>query len=59
MNPRLLTRLSGVLVLGIASFTVQAKLTVVADLGGQSTATYFEGINSQGREWSRSLFPRR
>lgn len=49
MNPRLLTRLSGVLVLGIASFTVQAELTVVADLGGQSTATYFEGINNQGR----------
>ena len=49
MNPRLLTRLSGVLVLGIASFSVQAELTVVADLGGQSTATYFEGINNQGR----------
>ncbi len=50
MNLRLLTQLSCVLVLGITSFSVQAELTVVADLGGQSTATYFEGINNQGRE---------
>lgn len=50
MNLRLLTRLSGVLVLGVASFTVQAELTIVADFGGQSTATYFEGINNQGKE---------
>lgn len=50
MNPRLLTRLSCVLVLAGASFTAQAELTVVADLGGQSTVTYFEGINNQGRE---------
>lgn len=28
----------------------QAELTVVADLGGQSTAEYFAGINSQGEE---------
>ncbi|PVZ81200.1 integrating conjugative element protein [Serratia sp. S1B] len=27
---------------------VQAELNVVADLGGRSTATYFEGINPQG-----------
>ncbi|CAI1911356.1 integrating conjugative element protein, PFL_4695 family [Serratia entomophila] len=46
MNPRLLTHLC-VLVSGLASFTVQAELTVVADLGGQSTATYLEGINNQ------------
>lgn len=50
LNPCLLTRLSCVLVLGVTSFTVQAELTVVADLGGQSTATYFEGINNQGKE---------
>ncbi|CRY82375.1 MULTISPECIES: integrating conjugative element protein [Yersinia] len=48
MNPRLLTHLSGVWVLCIVSFTVQAELTVVADLGGQSTATYFDSINNQG-----------
>lgn len=28
----------------------QAELTVVADLGGQSTAEYFAGINNQGEE---------
>lgn len=28
----------------------QADLTVVADLGGQSTAEYFAGINNQGEE---------
>lgn len=49
MNPCLLTRLSCVLVLGGASFTTQAELMVVADLGGQPTAAYFEGINNQGR----------
>lgn len=27
----------------------QAELTVVADLGGQSTAEYFAGINNQGK----------
>ncbi|OCJ36814.1 integrating conjugative element protein [Serratia sp. 14-2641] len=54
LNPRLLTHLSGVLVLGIISFTVQAELTVVADLGGQSTATYFEGINNQGNATASS-----
>ncbi|WP_024910508.1 PFL_4695 family integrating conjugative element protein [Chania multitudinisentens] len=36
------------LALGVASFTVQAELTVIADLGGQSTSAYFEGINNQG-----------
>ncbi|EFH3744916.1 conjugal transfer protein [Escherichia coli] len=30
----------------------QAELTVVADLGGQSTAEYFVGINNQGEESS-------
>lgn len=30
----------------------QAELTVVADLGGQSTAEYFAGINNQGEESS-------
>ncbi|CFQ34421.1 integrating conjugative element protein [Yersinia bercovieri] len=39
--------LFSVLVLGITSFTTKADLTVVADLGGQSTADYFEGINNQ------------
>ena len=28
----------------------QAELTVVAELGGQSTAEYFAGINNQGEE---------
>ncbi|ELX2369107.1 integrating conjugative element protein [Salmonella enterica] len=28
----------------------QAELTVAADLGGQSTAEYFAGINNQGEE---------
>ncbi|EKN3342823.1 integrating conjugative element protein [Yersinia enterocolitica] len=37
-----------VLVLGITSFTTKANLTVVADLGGQSTTDYFEGIDNQG-----------
>ncbi|HCL5072200.1 TPA: integrating conjugative element protein [Salmonella enterica] len=32
----------------------QAELTVVADLGGQSTAEYFAGINNQGEEPSAS-----
>ncbi|EKN3347119.1 integrating conjugative element protein [Yersinia ruckeri] len=49
LNPRLLPRLICVLVLGVASFTVQAELIVVADLGGQPTATYFEGINNKGK----------
>lgn len=49
MNPHLLTRLSYVLVLGVISFTTQAELTVVADLGGESTAAYFEGINNQAK----------
>ncbi|EOZ3193171.1 TPA: integrating conjugative element protein [Yersinia enterocolitica] len=39
--------LFSVLVLGITSFTTKADLIVVADLGGQSTADYFEGINNQ------------
>lgn len=57
LNPRLLTHLGGVLVLGIASFTVQAELTVVADVGGQSTATYFEGINNQGNATASQAAP--
>ncbi|WP_414737246.1 integrating conjugative element protein [Klebsiella oxytoca] len=40
--------MSCVMVLGAVSFTVQAELTVVADLGGLSAAPYFEGINNQG-----------
>ncbi|CAI2038640.1 integrating conjugative element protein, PFL_4695 family [Serratia fonticola] len=57
MNPSVLTHLSCVLVLSVASFTVQADLTVVADLGGQSTATYFEGINNQGNATASQAAP--
>lgn len=57
LNPRLLPRLICVMVLGVASFTVQAELTVVADLGGQPTATYFEGINNQGKATASQAEP--
>lgn len=38
------------LVWGIASFTARGELTVIADLGGNSTAGYFAGINKQDPE---------
>ncbi|VXD06589.1 Conjugal transfer protein [Enterobacterales bacterium 8AC] len=46
MTSRLLARL--LCVLAVVSVTAHAELEVVADLGGTSTAAYFDGINNQG-----------
>lgn len=54
MNTRLFTRL---LILGLLSTPVYAELKVIADLGGTSTAAYFEGINNQGAAIAPSSEP--
>ncbi|PHM28337.1 integrating conjugative element protein [Xenorhabdus innexi] len=36
------------------SCTTFAELEVVADLGGESTAYYFDAINNESNEWSES-----
>lgn len=48
MTSRLSARLLCVLALQVVSVTAHAELEVVADLGGTSTAAYFDGINNQG-----------
>ncbi|WP_034947654.1 integrating conjugative element protein [Erwinia oleae] len=48
MKSRFLLFLAGSVMLSVISITARAELTVVADLGGQLTAKYFEGINNQG-----------
>ena len=53
MMMRLVGRFPLVLALLIPGMSL-AELTVVADLGGQSTAEYFAGINNQGEESSGS-----
>ncbi|OMQ19575.1 integrating conjugative element protein [Serratia oryzae] len=54
MNTRFLTRL---LILGLLSAPAYAELRVIADLGGTSTAAYFEGINNQGATVAPSSEP--
>lgn len=48
MKSRFLPFLAGSVMLSVISITARAELTVVADLGGQLTTKYFEGINNQG-----------
>ncbi|MGL4860181.1 MAG: integrating conjugative element protein [Enterobacteriaceae bacterium] len=54
MNLPLLSSLVRGVLLGVVCVAAQAELTVVDDLGGQSTEGYFEGINNQGVEGSAS-----
>ncbi len=48
IQPRFLSLLVVSAMLSAISITARAELIVVADLGGQSAAGYFEGINNQG-----------